>query len=139
MIKSVSLDKIRASGVTKVAGLFVLAVLAVAFFVLPLGAAAKSSASSSAQLYGAFFSCGQLVKNEVDNKSQTIYMFAPFLDRNVKVNGLAISSFFDAIFNGKHVTGMVTGKNKALVIFQGKPQNVTLTDGGGTINSTKQK
>jgi hypothetical protein len=73
MIKSVSLGKIRASGVTKVAGLFVLAVLAVAFFVLPLGAAAKSSASSSAQLYGAFFSCGQLVKNEVDNKSQTIY------------------------------------------------------------------
>ena|ERR1700704_3233039 len=139
MIKSVSLDKIRASGVTKVAGLFVLAVLAVAFFVLPLGAAAKSSASSSAQLYGAFFSCGQLVKNEVDNKSQTIYMFAPFLDRNVKVSGLAISSFFDAIFNGKHVTGMVTGKNKALVIFQGKLQNVTLTDGGGTINSTKQK
>jgi hypothetical protein len=79
------------------------------------------------------------VKNEVDNKSQTIYMFAPFLDRNVKVSGLAISSFFDAIFNGKHVTGMVTGKNKALVIFQGKLQNVTLTDGGGTINSTKQK
>jgi hypothetical protein len=34
---------------------------------------------------------------------------------------------------------MVTGKNKALVIFRGKPQNVTLTDGGGTINSTKQK
>jgi hypothetical protein len=139
MIKSVSLDKIRASGVTKIAGLFVLAVLAVAFFVLPLGAAAKSSASGSAQLYGAFFSCGQLVKNEVDNKSQTIYMFAPFLDRNVKVSGLAISSFFDATFNGTHVTGMVTGKNKALVIFQGKPQNVTLTDGGGTINSTKQK
>jgi len=138
MINSISLDKIRTSRVTKVAGLFVLAVLAVAFFILPLCAAAKSSASGSAQLYGAFFSCGQLVKNEVDNKSQTIYMFAPFLDRNVKASGLATSSFFDAIFNGKHVTGMVTGKNKALVIFQGKSQNVTLTD-GGTTNSTKNK
>ena len=137
MINSVSLDKIRRSAVTKVAGLFVLAVLAAAFFVFPLSAFA---ALPKIQLVGVPMSCGFAVNVEVDTKEAPQFMLAPYLDHTKKVSDLNPSSFFDAILpNGQHVTGMYLNKqtHQAVVIINGKPQFVILTD-GGNINSNNR-
>src|SRR5438445_12079251 len=91
MINSVSLDKIRRSAVTKVAGLFVLAVLGVAFFVFPLSAFA---ALSKVQLVGVPMSCGFAMKVEVDTKEAPQFMLAPYLDRTKKVSDFNPSRFF---------------------------------------------
>jgi hypothetical protein len=139
MIKSLSLNQIRTSVVTKVAGLSVLAVLAVGFFVLPLSATAKSSSTGTAQLFGGYYSCGAAMSHTVDIKEAVQYMLAPFLDHTAKLSGLKPSDFFDAVYKGQHVTGMLLTKTKAMVIVNGKPLNVTLTDGSGTTNSTKNK
>ena len=57
-MKKVPIDKIRTSTVTKVAGLSILAVLAVAFFAFPLGAFAARSAlpkaTTTVKLYAAY-------------------------------------------------------------------------------------
>jgi len=138
MIKSLSLNQIRTLVVTKVAGLSVLAVLAVGFFVLPLGTTAKSSSTGTAQLFGGYYSCGAAMSHTVDIKEAVQYMLAPFLDQTTKLSSLKPSDFFDAVYNGQHVTGMLTGKNKAVVIYKGQPKNVIITD-GSTTNSTKKK
>src|SRR4051794_5437275 len=56
-MKKVPIDKIRTSTVTKVAGLSILAVLAIAFFAFPLGAFAATSlpkATTTVKLYAAY-------------------------------------------------------------------------------------
>lgn len=139
MINSVSLDKIRTSVVIKVAGLFIFAVLAVAFLVLPLGASAAGGQSSIARLVGVYTSCGGAVNLLVDNKATPNFMLAPYLDHSVKLSGLSASDFFDATINGQHVTGMFLSKTKrqAVVVINGKALTVTITD-SGTTNGTKR-
>ena len=63
-------------------------------------------------------------------------MLAPFLNPNGKVGP---SSFFDAIFNGRHVTGMYLNKqtHQAVLVVNGKQLLVTLTN-AGNINSNKR-
>ncbi len=106
MINSVSLDKIRTSVVTKVAGLFVLAVLAIAFFVLPSSAFAALPKLPSLPLGGIYKSCGSVMTVEVDNKLTTNYMAAPIYD-HVGLPELPPSSIVDVILpNGQHATGL---------------------------------
>lgn len=138
MIKSIVLDKIRASIVTKVAGLFVLAALAIGFFVLPFGAFA---AVPTAQLFGIYESCGAQLTVNNDNKNMPQFMLAPYLDTRVSVNNLDSSGFFDAVFNGQHVTGMYLSKStqQAVLMVNGKPVTVKIVDGTiTTSNSTKR-
>lgn len=138
MINSVFLDKIRTSVVTKIAGLFVLAALAIGFFVLPFGAFA---AVPSAQLFGIYESCGAQLTVNNDNKNMPQYMLAPYLDTRVSVTKLDPSGFFDAVFNGQHVTGMYLNKtsHQAVLMVKGKPVTVTIGDGNIVANNSTRR
>ena|SRR2546421_7325246 len=127
MVNSVSLDKIRTSVVTKVAGLFVLAVLAIAFFILPSSAFA---ALPKLPLGGIYKSCGSVMTVEVDNKLTTNFMAAPIYD-HVGLPELPPSSIVDIILpNGQHATGLYLNKqtHQAAVVINGHVQFVTLVD-----------
>src|SRR5258708_25851498 len=130
MINSVSLDKIRTSVVTKVAGLFVLAVLAIAFFILPSSAFAALPKLPLLPLGGIYKSCGSVMTVEVDNKLTTNFMAAPIYD-HVGLSELPPSSIVYVILpNGQHATGLYLNKqtHQAAVVINGHVQFVTLVD-----------
>jgi hypothetical protein len=106
MINTVSLKKIGTPAVAKVAGLFVLAALAMAFFAFPMVSLAMGGCGVKPQLVQRF-TVVQGYNQATDNSGKVV--FHPFPAGHVPA--VKLGSYIDAFYNNKDWAATVTKLN----------------------------